>query len=392
MDRRKFLFSTGAATAGSLITNPLIHVIDMRNNKLSEDYPNVEIKKIIRKYKEDSIPLASVKGTAYECGIQLGEIWRDIIRTRVVISSKTEKGEPWWAMGNGIIPKLIDKYAPHLREIMKGIQNGAGLKNKPPKIWDWPSGEGNWMFKNECSAFAVKPAATVDGLPLSGQTKDTPEDRVSKYQVLKLEPEGAPSFLTLTYPGELFGHGFATTGVSLFRNALYINSGKEGIPFNVWGLISLCSNINIAIDCALSYGIKTSGNALISDGTGRTVSIECTDKGIGVIEHDETIHVHTNHILAPELKYIEDQKETKLQGSHLRYERLKELLEQELGKISPSRCLQLLGDHKNYPLSICRHDYLNSETTAAVVADPALGRLYVVRGNPCMNWPVTYSF
>lgn len=30
-------------------------------------------------------------------------------------------------------------------------------------------------------------------------------------------------------------------------------------------------------------------------------------------------------------------------------------------------------------------------TAAAVVAEPVRGKLHVVRGNPCANWPVTFT-
>ena len=78
----------------------------------------------------------------------------------------------------------------------------------------------------------------------------------------------------------------------------------------------------------------------------------------------------------------------------MRYNRLQELLNKEVdnvGKISPARSLQLLGDHENYPFSICRHNDGDIETTAAVVVEPAKRTLHVVRGNPCMNWPVSYT-
>ena len=54
-----------------------------------------------------------------------------------------------------------------------------------------------------------------------------------------------------------------------------------------------------------------------------------------------------------------------------------------------------LADHSRYPRGICRHivgERTDMGTSAAVVAEPAKGRLHVVRGNPCCNWPVSYEF
>lgn len=60
----------------------------------------------------------------------------------------------------------------------------------------------------------------IDNSPISGQTKDTGMYNYKNYVVLKMESTDAPSFLTLTYPGLIFGHGFSTTGMSVYRNSL----------------------------------------------------------------------------------------------------------------------------------------------------------------------------
>ena len=70
------------------------------------------------------------------------------------------------------------------------------------------------------------------------------------------------------------------------------------------------------------------------------------------------------------------------------------LLDGERGRLTAQRAMLLLADHTYYPQGICRHwiaDEPNSETVAAAVAEPTLGRLHVVRGQPCSNWAVTYT-
>jgi hypothetical protein len=71
-----------------------------------------------------------------------------------------------------------------------------------------------------------------------------------------------------------------------------------------------------------------------------------------------------------------------------------ELLNADRGCLTAQKAIMALADHTRYPLGICRHagGKLNQVTTATVVAEPAKGRLHVARGNPCCNWPKTYTF
>lgn len=43
--------------------------------------------------------------------------------------------------------------------------------------------------------------------------------------------------------------------------------------------------------------------------------------------------------------------------------------------------------------SICSHEDGDKviSTTASIIAQPAKGKLYVTRGNPCMNWAKCYT-
>lgn len=82
------------------------------------------------------------------------------------------------------------------------------------------------------------------------------------------------------------------------------------------------------------------------------------------------------------------------ENSRYRMHGLWDLLDAERGRLTPQRAMMLLADHTYYPQGICRHwidGDPRSETVAAAVAEPTLGRLHVVRGQPCCNWPVTYT-
>lgn len=334
------------------------------------------------------VPLVSVAGTATECGEQLGAIWRDILRARRNPPNSTET--PWWLENSGAAARWVDAIAPHLRDVMRGMQKGAGLGET---AWD-DAGSCRCLPREPgCTAFSVAASATLAGAPLSGQTKDTARESADRYVVLRMMPQNAPAFLTVTYPGELFGYGFASTGVSIFRNALYAGAPASGLPFHVWGLLSLCgAGVDTAREIALREGVRFAGNALLSDARGRALSVEGTAGGLGILESAGGCLVHANHVETESLKAFERRDARQLDASRHRRRRLEELLRGELGRLTAERCLAFLSDHANYPCSLCCHmDPPRQETTAAIVAEPTRGQLRVVRGAPCANPSAVYS-
>lgn len=85
---------------------------------------------------------------------------------------------------------------------------------------------------------------------------------------------------------------------------------------------------------------------------------------------------------------------TERENSRYRMHGLHAFLESERGHLTPQRATMLLADHTYYSQGICRHwteGERESETVSAAVAEPTLGRLHVVRGQPCSNPVVTYT-
>ena len=143
------------------------------------------------------------------------------------------------------------------------------------------------------------------------------------------------------------------------------------------------------------HGLRGAGNCLISDRCGESLSVEFNGGGVNVLPACEGICTHANHPEGQEtapFEYYPDLAER--ENSRYRMHGLWQCLHAERGRLSTPRCLQLLADHTHSPLGICRHQIggdPDKGTTAAVVAEPTAGLLHVVRGNPCVNRPATYS-
>jgi len=337
-----------------------------------------------RTVPEGVVPLVAVEGDARECG-----------RTYASIVKEKYPGyrrylDPAYSWNKGLSPdakKLFDKYAPHIPEVFQGIAEVGG----PPE--SAPTAEGN----AGCTSFGVSGSVTLDGHPVSGQTKDTPIKSAEQYIVLRMRIAGAPAILTLAYPGEVMGYGFWSTGTSIFRNSLFSEKGGEsGLDREQWGYLALAmTSVHEAAEVAREYGMRSAGNCLISDGDGESLSVEYNVGGVGIVHAKEGIATHANHPegaeTAPHEHYEYDEER---QNSRYRMHGLWVMIDKERGRFTAQKAMQLMADHTHYPLGICRHMANRSArigTTAAVVAEPTRGKLHVTRSNPCCNWPVTYE-
>jgi len=330
-------------------------------------------------------PLISIEGDAYDCGVQYGEIVRrQFPGYRIYLDMAFD-----WAGLEPGIKKLVEDRAPFLVDLYRGLCGAAG----PPAAAD-PSVPP----REKCTSFGVSGILTVEGNPLSGQTKDTAPESAELYIVLRMHIKGGPSFLTLVYPGEIMGYGMWSTGMSIFRNSLHSTAeSAEGLGFVQWGLMALAGrSVDEAAELARSHGLRASGNCLLTDASGSSASVEFNAGGVSVVPAHDGIAVHANHPEGAETLPFDDTIRNRRlrEDSSYRAGRLRELLEGERGRLTAPKALSLLADHGHYPLGVCNHTRDRDPecyTTAAVVADPVMGNLHVVRGSPCANWPVRYS-
>jgi len=339
------------------------------------------------KVAEGFIPQIDVEGSAYEAGIQLGYIWREAIV--LAAERRPAVARPWWATRRRPFSTLISKYLPHLPDLHRGMAKGAGVpEEKIGASIPMPEAGG-------CTSFAVQPGATLDGLPISGQTKDTGENRAYQFQVLRLNLTDAPSALTLTYPGWLFGHGFVEGGCSIFRNSLYAGSPEGRLSYPIFGLVALhCPTVEEAIEVARRYGVNQGAHCTIADERGGIAGIELGRGGVGVLRPKRGIYVHANAVRSSKRLQKHEAAPTATfsrEDSLHREERLRGRLETDRGRLTPQLAYMALCDHHGYPSSVCRHQSRQAMTTSAVVVEPTRGLLHACRGNPCRNWPRTYA-
>ena len=334
---------------------------------------------------DDWISEIRVSGTVAEAGEALGEIWAESLRDQA--SAHKEDSDPWWH--HQPYKQVQQRYAPHLPELYSSMAKGAGVPEKKlavrAPITDTSSG---------CTCFAVAPAASLTGEPISGQTKDGRVNKGRPFQVLALALEDVPhSVLALTYPGVIFGFGFVTGGCALLRNDLRVAQPKGGMPFEVWGLLALhCPSVEDVMRLVRDFGIDSSLHVAAADEAGNIVGIEHGEAGTVFLEADNDIYVHANAVVNDEALL---QTETGHDYFHrvdsaVRCQVVERALAADRTRLTPQLCHAAMMDHTGYPASTCRHQGDQARTNAIFISEPTQRRMHVSRGPVCQHWPRTH--
>jgi hypothetical protein len=334
---------------------------------------------------EQPLALVSVSGTARSCGEQLGYIWAQDLRLYASRPGRSEQA--WWK--HKPYQRWIARLCPHLPDLYQGLARGAGLKEDAvgSRVTLPAQSSG-------CTSFAIAPSQTAAGQPISGQTKDTPVHRLFQFLVLRVKMSDAPSMLTLTYPGWLFGHGFVEGGCSVFRNSLWAGDPRGGLPHTAWGLLTLhCRTVDEAMKLTRDGGCDMGSHAAIADMHGGIVGMEITAKRLAFLKPRGGLYTHANAICGWAGGAKDERSDPHFQrdNSLLRQERMRSRLEAHGRRLTAALAFAAMADHEGHPHGICRHAGPQSSTTAAVVVEPARGLLHACRGRPCENFPQTFS-
>ena len=332
---------------------------------------------------EGYVPELNIEGTTREAGRYLGAAWGEALRFGA--SQQAGGTVPWWK--HRPYAKLVDRHAAHLPEFYRGMAKGAGLDED--RISSRAPGDAHG-----CTSFAIAPSATLDGIPISGQTKDGPRSLAMQFIVLRLSlTDEAPSALTLTYQGELFGQGFIQGGCAAFRNSLYTGPTGGTMPYFVWGLLALhCRSVEDVMRLTRDHTVDMSFHTTIVDEGGNVVGIEYGPGGPVFLKPTRGIYAHANAVVSSKrlMRHEEDDRYFCRADSLNRVARLQERLQADRGRLTAQAAFAAMIDHGGYPVSVCRHQAHEAMTRAAVIAEPTRGLLHVVRGPVCQNWPRTH--
>jgi isopenicillin-N N-acyltransferase-like protein len=293
----------------------------------------------------------------------------------------------------------------YLDEI-EGIAEGAGVSaasilavNVRTEIMFRARGQqAAGVAASECSSFVVLPPAAAGGKTFVGQNWDWLETCRDTVVVLEASPSDRPRFVTVVEAGLLAKTGLNAAGIGLATNALVTDrdAGRVGVPYHVLlRTILESSTWESAVATVTQASRACSANYIIAHEGGRALDLETMPGGASALHrlapHDGLM-VHTNHFLEPPVS-ARDISEVAMPNteSRLRHARLRSLLIDRAGAISPELLQSMLRDHENLPSSVCCHPDAGRDgrhcaaTLASVIMDLQARRMWLADGRPCTS-------
>lgn len=301
---------------------------------------------------------------------------------------------------------LFARHCPHLLDEVAGLAAGAGITEAEALAVQLRGELGplSGLSTNDggCTTFVIGPRGTTTGEPLIGQTSDNPAELMDYGYVLRVVPEGRPRFVMWTFGGMLGYHGVNEHGVSHFANAL--GGGPEWkfalSHYPIKRMIFERRTVAEVLALMRDVPVCSNGNYVLCDNQGAIADVELTSDGPHLLEDDGAGSLaHSNHYLC-DAHSCDANFAKSLPDSFSRLDRMRSLIASRFGRIDVATMREFLSDHASYPVGICRHPHCGPDepmlpasgrTVAALIAEPAHGRLHVTRGNPCENAFTTYS-
>jgi isopenicillin-N N-acyltransferase-like protein len=245
----------------------------------------------------------------------------------------------------------------------------------------------------ECTTVAATPAATAGGTPLLAQTWDWYGNQRAACLLLRVVEPGRPTILTLTEAGIIAKIGLNSAGVGVSLNILFSQGDGQvpGMAVHVL-LRRILQTRSVAEAVAVAGEVRAAASSCVTtvDAGGTALSLEVTPQGVGILEPEGGVLVHTNHcVTEPVLWEQRELAASTASSSEQRFNRARAILFNAHGRIDCDTLMSTLRDHTNAPTCICRHPVAHIdpmeqvESVTGVVIDLTAGVMHIAPGIPC---------
>lgn len=342
--------------------------------------------------------LITVEGDARTRGKQIGkqlkmQIWTNY-KNQIAFYKNNEDFDykVWEDMAVRYIPK-IKEWAPEVLEELYGMAEGAEMEFKQilAMATAYEKSFARNLVHDKCTSFCAAGEMTKEGKTIIGQTND---ERFTEWlyqlDVVIHHKEDNKEIMTYTHPGVPAYMGINNRGLSVLWT--YIDNGQtgDGVPTNI--IIRRLLNCN-TVEEAVAF-LETVPHDIpnqfgLADYKGNLVCVECFPNKV-YTTRKEDYFVHTNHNV-----YTEEEECTCSSTTRDRFEQMKEILEENRGKIDADMAKEFLKCHERFPNSICVHPCPErpwQKTLAAMVYELDEGKMHIAFGNPCEAEYHTYVF
>jgi len=248
-----------------------------------------------------------------------------------------------------------------------------------------------------CTDVLLNEEATEDGAVYSAHTEDWRAADLRHLVLIKGKPKNGPAFLVMSLGGIELDAGMNSAGLSFTGNSLQQDDTRVGIPKLCLARKLLMSRtISEAISVATAADRASSYNINLCYKSGELYCVEGSATEHALLYAHNGYLVHTNHYL--DKRMVRHEKSfrgrsgiTLERGADtiVRYHRALRLVNKNLGLVKANVLKDLLGDHVDYPYSICYHGSEHqppsdrTRTIFALVMDLTRSRMHVCVDNPC---------
>ncbi len=348
-----------------------------------------------------SMKVVECSGTYYEVGRQYGEASQENLQKTLGMCLGTLTGfmkatrnesvskEDVLSVADKFLP-MTERFDPRLIEFVKGVADGSAMSFREAFYlrcaYDILLNYG--QISCMCTSFALTGKATTGGKTIIGRNIDFNGDW--PFELLKIRYDDGLDQLALCVGGVewevMNSNGFCNSMNGIFNTDYRCNLPYGCYMFKVMRQRSIGASLRVL--CQSARGLLYH---VLADADGSIIGLESTSEEYQIIDSENDILTHANHYLTERYRAVDGAYTTlrDFPDTFLRAKRIRRLLEQQYGDITPEVVMEILADHLNYPNSICRHPEpggppgLLGETLASVIMVPEERKMLIAYGNPC---------
>lgn len=353
--------------------------------------------------RQNRLQIIECSGSEYEIGRQYGEAARENIRKALSLMFTSMKLMPYQAERDAVTV-ASQKYRENVRafdaealERVQGMADGSGapfdelfaLQCYTELFVNYPG------LASLCTSFGLTGPATSNGVTILGQNVDWHPD--SAVDLVRIRRRDGRRLLGLF----LNGYGcyyLSSSGVGNCANLLLCPPSPvvNHLPFVFYLYAAMRErNAKEAMD-VLRKTSRGVGHVLVGDKSGYLAGIESTYDDHAIIDPAAGVLVHANHYESERFKKT-DGAYTYIPDSFHRANRLRQLISEAHGTITPESMMRFLGDHDGHPKSVCTHvdpsvpPVFAALSVASWIMVPEQQRMLVAAGPPCEHEYVEYT-
>lgn len=353
--------------------------------------------------KQNKLEVIECRGTPYEIGRQYGKAAREnIVKSKDLVFSSLKNGifkipEQEVRRVSRMYLENVRAFDPEAVEWVKGIAEGAGisfeesfaLKCSTEISVSYP------QLAGMCTSFAVSGPMTKNKTTILGQNIDWHPD--APIDLLRIRHTDGLEQLCLCLTGNSLYY-LNSSGLGNCANLTLCPMGPVSmhlpLPFYLWKAMRQ-QHIADAMEI-LQNSARGIAYYHLADRNGNIGGIESVYDDYTVIQATDNTLVHANHYETEKYK-DRDLAHTYIQDSFGRKNRLRQMILNASGEITPELMMKFLSDHQGYPKSVCSHideakpPEMASMSIGSFVMVPEELKMYISFGPPCKNEYHEYS-